>query len=510
MSSRPINSGSACERLATRRALGGLLLGVPALLAVAAMRSVAGATDAAGNPAFGGRRRLEESEKCVGHATTDPFQLSSPYWAPLYAIGVVIAMVCIEVLASDFFVPGFEVAVKRLRISADVAGALLLAAASSSPEVMAATVGTFFEGSNGVGTGTVVGSVVFNSFFITGGIALATPRAKALSLRVLPVIRDGAFFAVAIISLTIVLADSKVMWYEALALVTLYGLYIVVTCASPIAPLIRKKMTRSSDISFPAAASSSAAPPSTMLGGGGVATALVKSLGCASLFGVVRWGVRWILRYPISRVFALVLPEVNAVGADGRGGHWHWYTVDIVAALLARLRPELQSEASAQLEEGVGGGGAHEEDEDDEAPFDEYAPPAYAKLRRTTCACSDGVVVFWAIMVLTLTLGLCGFGVIVFVMIEWAEKLGCFAVRCHARRRRGAASCAVLTALDPLLLPSSFAVWLLSACVLFPPSLSLSLCSSFAGDITRHNGAHARRVRHIVARLLDVDRRRTW
>ena len=415
--------------LSTRRALGFLLLSGPALIAVAAVRSVAGAADAAGNSAFGGRRRLEESEQCVGHAVTDPFRLNATAWAPLFVIGVALAMVCIEVLASDFFVPAFEVAVKRLRISADVAGALLLAAASSSPEVMAASVGTFFEGSNGVGTGTVIGSVVFNSFVITGGIALATPRVKVLSLRVLPVVRDGAFFFIAIIALTIALADAKVSWYEALALLVLYGLYIVVTCASPIAPLIHKKMARGSDISARAAVSSPVAqPPPTMLGGGGgVATALVKSTGCATLFGIVRWGVRWIVRYPVSRAFALVLPEVDAVGADGRGGRWHWYAVDLVAALLARLHPELQSQTSAQLEEGAGGG-AHEEEED--APFDEYAPPACATLRRTTCACSDGVVMFWAIMVLTLTLGLCGFAVIVFFMIEWAEKLGCYAVRC--------------------------------------------------------------------------------
>ena len=189
--------------LSTRRALGFLLLSGPALIAVAAVRSVAGAADAAGNSAFGGRRRLEESEQCVGHAVTDPFRLNATAWAPLFVIGVALAMVCIEVLASDFFVPAFEVAVKRLRISADVAGALLLAAASSSPEVMAASVGTFFEGSNGVGTGTVIGSVVFNSFVITGGIALATPRVKVLSLRVLPVVRDGAFFSIAIIALAI-------------------------------------------------------------------------------------------------------------------------------------------------------------------------------------------------------------------------------------------------------------------------------------------------------------------
>ena len=48
------------------------------------------------------------------------------------------------------------------QVPPDVAGATLMAAGSSAPELFAEIVGCFLSKENGAGTGTVIGSAVFN------------------------------------------------------------------------------------------------------------------------------------------------------------------------------------------------------------------------------------------------------------------------------------------------------------------------------------------------------------
>jgi Ca2+/Na+ antiporter len=64
-------------------------------------------------------------------------------------------------VTEERFVPALNVISKRLRISDDVAGATLMAAGASSPELFAALVSVFITHS-ALGTGTVVGSEVCN------------------------------------------------------------------------------------------------------------------------------------------------------------------------------------------------------------------------------------------------------------------------------------------------------------------------------------------------------------
>lgn len=64
-------------------------------------------------------------------------------------------------VTEERFVPALNVISKRLGISDDVAGATLMAAGASSPELFAALVSVFITHS-ALGTGTVVGSEVCN------------------------------------------------------------------------------------------------------------------------------------------------------------------------------------------------------------------------------------------------------------------------------------------------------------------------------------------------------------
>jgi len=76
------------------------------------------------------------------------------------------------VITEERFVPALNVISKRLKISDDVAGATLMAAGASSPELMAALLSIFITHS-ALGMGTIVGSEIFNQLVISAGAILA-------------------------------------------------------------------------------------------------------------------------------------------------------------------------------------------------------------------------------------------------------------------------------------------------------------------------------------------------
>ena len=96
----------------------------------------------------------------------------------------------------------FAVAIQRMVEAWDlppaVAGATLMAAGSSAPELIAELIATFVADTNDVGTGTVVGSAVFNQLIIIGGAILASPGQR-MTLDPRALIRDVGFYAITII-----------------------------------------------------------------------------------------------------------------------------------------------------------------------------------------------------------------------------------------------------------------------------------------------------------------------
>ncbi|CBY42030.1 unnamed protein product, partial [Oikopleura dioica] len=58
-----------------------------------------------------------------------------------------------------------------MKISDDVAGATMMAAGGSAPELFTSVIGVFFAKSD-VGIGTIVGSAVFNVLFVIAMCAL--------------------------------------------------------------------------------------------------------------------------------------------------------------------------------------------------------------------------------------------------------------------------------------------------------------------------------------------------
>ena len=135
-------------------------------------------------------------------------------WNILVLIYMFLAL---AIVCDEYFVPSLEVMTDRLKLSPDVAGATLMAAGGSMPELCTSLLGTF-QGSN-VGFGTIVGSAVFNVLFVIGCCAIFAK--ETLHLTWWPLFRDCVFYCLSLIVLAIffgIATCKEIHWYEALVL----------------------------------------------------------------------------------------------------------------------------------------------------------------------------------------------------------------------------------------------------------------------------------------------------
>ena len=112
-----------------------------------------------------------------------------------------------------------------------VAGATLLAAGSSSPELFTAVVGAIFFASDNPGPATNIGSAVFNQCVIIGCTALVLPSATGTLLQTKAFVRDASFYAIALVILYtfyMKVSPGEVEMWEALVLASVWIVYIVV------------------------------------------------------------------------------------------------------------------------------------------------------------------------------------------------------------------------------------------------------------------------------------------
>ncbi|GAA6225310.1 sodium/potassium/calcium exchanger 3-like isoform X2 [Lates japonicus] len=131
----------------------------------------------------------------------------------------------LAIVCDVYFVPSLEKVSENLQLSQDVAGATFMAAGSSAPELFTSLIGVFITKGD-VGVGTIVGSAVFNILVIIGicGIFSRQP----ISLSWWPLFRDAVFYILSILVLILVIYDEKVMWWETIILISMYGIYIII------------------------------------------------------------------------------------------------------------------------------------------------------------------------------------------------------------------------------------------------------------------------------------------
>ncbi|KAI4496188.1 hypothetical protein M0802_008055 [Mischocyttarus mexicanus] len=153
-------------------------------------------------------------------------QRQSGFIAIHFAIAIYLFLL-LAIVCDDFFVPSIKKICEKMKLSEDVAGATIMAAASSSPELFINVVGTFItEGDLGVGT--IVGSAVFNILAVPACCGLFAKQ--ALQLEWWPITRDTLAYAFTVILLIITLRNGRVEWYEGLILIIFYIFYISAMC----------------------------------------------------------------------------------------------------------------------------------------------------------------------------------------------------------------------------------------------------------------------------------------
>ena len=141
----------------------------------------------------------------------------------LHTIGVLYMFYALALVCDHYFVPSLDVIIEKFDISPDVAGATLMAAGGSAPELFTSIIGVFIAVSD-VGIGTIVGSAVFNVLFVIAACAFAS--AKALDLTAWPLIRDTTFYSIALMMLVGFFGDDTIEWWEALILFAWYFCYV--------------------------------------------------------------------------------------------------------------------------------------------------------------------------------------------------------------------------------------------------------------------------------------------
>ncbi|XP_044061145.1 sodium/potassium/calcium exchanger 3-like isoform X9 [Siniperca chuatsi] len=143
----------------------------------------------------------------------------------LHALCAIYMFHALAIVCDVYFVPSLEKVSENLQLSQDVAGATFMAAGSSAPELFTSLIGVFITKGD-VGVGTIVGSAVFNILVIIGicGIFSGQP----ISLSWWPLFRDAVFYILSIVVLILVIYDEKVMWWETIILISMYGIYIII------------------------------------------------------------------------------------------------------------------------------------------------------------------------------------------------------------------------------------------------------------------------------------------
>jgi len=144
----------------------------------------------------------------------------------LYIFALIYMFLALAIVCDEFFVPALEEmsSERHLNLSMDVAGATLMAAGGSAPELFTNFFSTFDR--SDLGIGTIVGSAVFNVMFV---IAMCSLLAKdVLTLTWWPLFRDSTFYAISLIVLTIMVGvwtPEKIEIVESVVLICMYFVY---------------------------------------------------------------------------------------------------------------------------------------------------------------------------------------------------------------------------------------------------------------------------------------------
>jgi len=159
-----------------------------------------------------------------------------------YACIVLYTFSALAVVVDEHFVPLLEIIADGFGMSNDEAGATLMAAGGSAPELFTNIVGTW-RGSD-IGFGTIVGSAVFNILFVIAACAMVSK--KPLELTAWPLVRDSSYYTFGLVFVFIFFAvntPQRIQSYESVSLLSLYVLYVILI-------MMNKRIYNSARITF--------------------------------------------------------------------------------------------------------------------------------------------------------------------------------------------------------------------------------------------------------------------
>ncbi|KAG7368186.1 CaCA family Na+/Ca+ antiporter [Nitzschia inconspicua] len=176
---------------------------------------------------------------------------------------------CQAIVTEERLVPALNVIADYYKIPSDIAGATLMAAGASSPELFSSLVALFITHSS-LGLGTIVGSEIFNQLIICAGSVFASKTGKLILDKAI-VTREVGFYALGIMLLYFALQDAKplpenpdgvkhifISFWEATLVFSGYILYVIVCanmdaivkCVSNAQKAVQKTITTSGTSSY--------------------------------------------------------------------------------------------------------------------------------------------------------------------------------------------------------------------------------------------------------------------
>uniref|UniRef100_A0A671Q7S5 Sodium/potassium/calcium exchanger 3-like n=1 Tax=Sinocyclocheilus anshuiensis TaxID=1608454 RepID=A0A671Q7S5_9TELE len=144
----------------------------------------------------------------------------------LHVFCAVYMFYALAIVCDVYFVPSLEKICENLHLSEDVAGATFMAAGSSAPELFTSLIGVFITKGD-LGVGTIVGSAVFNILVIIGVCGIFSGQVT-ITLTWWPLFRDSIYYILSVLALILIIYDEKVIWWETIMLISMYGVYILI------------------------------------------------------------------------------------------------------------------------------------------------------------------------------------------------------------------------------------------------------------------------------------------
>ncbi len=143
----------------------------------------------------------------------------------LSSLGLLVSFYFLHFITEFYFIPSLDKLAKKLRMSSDMAGATLMAAGSSAPELAVMLFAIFIKGDHeAIGIGTIVGSALFNLLVIVG-VVMILGKSKMIWQ---PLLRDLIFYGLSVVLIILFFSDGHLTQTESLIFLSVYIFYIIV------------------------------------------------------------------------------------------------------------------------------------------------------------------------------------------------------------------------------------------------------------------------------------------